>query len=114
MQKGLFTDTHTNLHMEMHMCTVCTHTQTHKQSVPPSALIIFTKCVSVSVCMLCVSACVCVEREKGDMQIYVNLIILLVPCVFSLELTASRDQRERLSERERDLIWGIELQMNRK
>ena len=60
--------------------------------------------------------CVCVEREKGDMQICVNLIILLVPCVFSLELTASRDQRdrERLSERERDLIWGIELQMNRK
>lgn len=50
------------------------------------------------------------------MQIYVNLIILSVPCVFSLELGASRDQREtdRFSERDRDLIRHIEPQMNRK
>lgn len=36
----------------------------------------------------------CLEEqteEKRDMQIYINLIMLLVPCVFLLELIASRD-----------------------
>jgi len=43
------------------------------------------------------------RKRDGDMQIYVNLIILFVPCVFSLELPASRDQTERERQGEREI-----------
>lgn len=67
-----------------------------------------------SFCRWCVSVSVYTQSDGGrgggwGMQIYVKWIILLVPCVFSLELTASRDGREK-----RDSVQETLLQMNRK
>lgn len=39
--------------------------------------------------------------EKGH-EIYINLIMLLVPCVFLLELTAGREWRDRQKRRHRE------------
>lgn len=46
-------------------------------------------------------------EEKRDMQIYINLIMLLVPRVFLLELTAGRDWRD--IERKRDTEKETEI-----
>lgn len=73
--------------------------------------------LNLSIIFICVGKHLCVRRERGHAN-HVNLIPLLVPCVFSLELTtASKDPgggggvTDR--EGERDLIRGNGLQMNR-
>lgn len=92
-------------HQDTHRPPIHTHTslQAHKDRLELSS---FSNNHVYRVCVCLYSFCVCFyvenEKEMGDMQISVNLIILFVPCVFSLELTASRDQRKRETERDTD------------
>lgn len=88
------------------VCVVSFIHQTHEHKHMKRPQHTHTTAPLLSADGVCLWVCV---YTQGDTQICVKWMILLVPCVFSLELTASRDQREK-TESVRETL----LQMNRK